>query len=92
MFLIDARFVEKPVEFVSNKINAGLYVFSPSILNRIEPKPTSIEKEIFPFMAKEGELYAMELPGFWMDVGQPRDYLLGTCLYLQSCALKDFFN
>lgn len=24
----------------------------------------------------------MDLPGFWMDVGQPKDYLTGTCLYL----------
>lgn len=30
------RFVEKPVEFVSNKINAGLYIFNTSILDRIE--------------------------------------------------------
>ena len=29
------RFVEKPQEFVSNKINAGLYIFSTSILDRI---------------------------------------------------------
>ncbi len=30
------KFVEKPKEFVSNKINAGLYIFSPKILNRIQ--------------------------------------------------------
>ena len=30
------RFVEKPKEFVSNKINAGLYIFNPTILTRIE--------------------------------------------------------
>lgn len=30
------RFVEKPKMFVSNKINAGMYIFNPSILNRIE--------------------------------------------------------
>ena len=30
------QFVEKPSVFVSNKINAGLYLFNPSILNRIE--------------------------------------------------------
>jgi mannose-1-phosphate guanylyltransferase len=77
-------FVEKPVIFVSNKINAGLYVFNISILKRITPEPTSIEKEIFPVMAKAGELHAMELPGFWMDVGQPKDFLSGTCLYLTS--------
>lgn len=31
-----SEFVEKPEEFVSNKINAGLYIFNPSILDRIE--------------------------------------------------------
>ena len=56
-------FVEKPQEFVSNKINAGLYIFNPSMLRRIELKPTSIEKEVFPFMAQDGQLFAMELKG-----------------------------
>ena len=30
------RFVEKPRVFVGNKINAGMYIFNPSILQRIE--------------------------------------------------------
>lgn len=30
------KFVEKPEVFVSNKINAGIYVFNNSILQRIE--------------------------------------------------------
>ena len=30
------RFVEKPTDFVSNKINAGIYIFNPNILDRIE--------------------------------------------------------
>jgi mannose-1-phosphate guanylyltransferase len=47
-------------------------------------RPTSIEKEIFPFMAEENHLYAMELQGFWMDIGQPKDFLTGMCMYLQS--------
>lgn len=45
-------------------------------------KPTSIEKETFPAMAAEQQLHWMDLPGFWMDVGQPKDYLSGMCLYL----------
>jgi mannose-1-phosphate guanylyltransferase len=56
-------FVEKPQEYVSNKINAGMYIFSPSILHRIQLRPTSIEKEIFPVMAEQGELFAMQLQG-----------------------------
>jgi mannose-1-phosphate guanylyltransferase len=78
------KFVEKPKEFVGNKINAGIYIFNPSILNRISVQPTSIEKEVFPAMAKEGQLYALELQGFWMDVGQPKDYLIGMTKYLNA--------
>jgi len=78
------RFVEKPKKYVGNKINAGIYIFNNAILDRIELRPTSIEKEIFPLMVREEELYCMELPGFWMDIGQPKDYLAGTGLYLNS--------
>lgn len=82
------RFVEKPKVFVGNKINAGIYLLSPATLNRIELRPTSIEKEIFPKIAAEKKLYAMVLPGFWMDVGQPRDYVSGLVLYLASLRAK----
>lgn len=83
------KFVEKPQEFVSNKINAGMYMFSSSILNRIEPRPTSIEKEIFPYMAHDGQLYCMELEGYWMDIGQPKDFITGTALHLGALKKKN---
>lgn len=107
------KFVEKPQVFVSNKINAGIYIFNPPILGRIELRPTSIEKEIFPKMASDGQLFCMDLKGnfllspppllsllssvaqrssllfsheklagYWMDVGQPKDYLIGIGLHL----------
>ncbi|KAK3750191.1 hypothetical protein QZH41_015412 [Actinostola sp. cb2023] len=82
------KFVEKPQVYVSNKINAGLYIFNPQILNRIELKPTSIEKEVFPSMANDGQLFAFDLKGFWMDVGQPKDFLIGMCMYLNSLRQK----
>lgn len=47
------RFVEKPKEFVSNKINAGLYIFQPKILNRIE-----VDIDFF--------LFVINLIGFYM--------------------------
>lgn len=76
------QFVEKPSTFVSNKINAGIYLFNVSILNRIELRPTSIEREIFPKMAADAQIFSMVLPGYWMDVGQPKDFLTGTALHL----------
>ena len=39
-------------------------------------------------MAAEHELHCMELSGFWMDVGQPKDFLTGMCLYLDSLREK----
>ncbi|EEP80458.1 mannose-1-phosphate guanyltransferase [Uncinocarpus reesii 1704] len=83
------RFVEKPVEFVGNRINAGIYILNPSVLNRIELRPTSIEQETFPAICKDGQLHSFDLEGFWMDVGQPKDFLTGTCLYLSSLTKRD---
>lgn len=82
------RFVEKPIQFVGNRINAGIYIFNPSVINRIELRPTSIEQETFPAMTNDGQLHSMDLEGFWMDVGQPKDFLSGTCLYLSSLHKK----
>ena len=68
-----------PQEFVGDKINAGIYVCSPDVLKRIELRPTSIEREVFPHVAADNKLYSFTLQGYWMDIGQPKDYLKGQC-------------
>ncbi|KAK9104540.1 hypothetical protein Scep_021384 [Stephania cephalantha] len=82
------RFVEKPKTFVGNKINAGIYLLNPYVLDRIELRQTSIEREVFPKIAADRKLYAMVLIGFWMDIGQPRDYITGLGLYLDALRNK----
>ncbi|KAJ3318704.1 mannose-1-phosphate guanyltransferase [Boothiomyces sp. JEL0866] len=83
------RFVEKPQTWVGDQINAGIYIFNPAILKRItHERPMSIEKEVFPHMARAGQLHATPLEGFWADVGQPKDFLTGSALYLESLAKK----
>jgi mannose-1-phosphate guanylyltransferase len=42
----------------------------------------SIEKEVFPGMAEDGELFAMVLQGYWMDIGQPMDFLQGMQMHM----------
>jgi mannose-1-phosphate guanylyltransferase len=74
---------------VGDKINAGIYVLNGEVLNRIPLKPTSIEREVFPHIAADNKLYAYTLNGYWMDVGQPRDYLRGLKLHLDSLHIKD---
>jgi len=45
-------FIDKPSEFISDKINAGIYLFKTSIIDRIPLNvKTSIERKIFPVLA-----------------------------------------
>lgn len=55
------RFVEKPKEFISNKINAGIYLLSTRVIKRVPLRFCMIEKEVFPEMAKDGQLYSISL-------------------------------
>ena len=73
--------------FVGDKINAGIYCLSPAVLDRIEMRPTSIEKETFPLICRDGKLFAFTLPGYWMDVGQPKDYLTGEALLFNTLSI-----
>lgn len=71
-------FVEKPEpsEVDTDLINAGLYVLEPEVLDLVAPdRAVSIECEVFPALVEEGTLYALPLPGYWLDVGTPDSYL-----------------
>jgi mannose-1-phosphate guanylyltransferase len=65
-------------------------VLNPEVLSRIELRPTSIEREVFPHVAADNKLYAFTLAGYWMDVGQPKDYLKGEHWYLGLCIKQRF--
>jgi mannose-1-phosphate guanylyltransferase len=71
-------FIEKPPrdEAPTNLINAGTYVFEPSVLDRIpDGRRVSIERETFPDLVKDGVLYALGSDAYWLDTGTPDAYL-----------------
>ncbi len=71
-------FVEKPGpdEIDTDLINAGLYVLEPEVMDLIPPgRSVSIERDVFPTLADRGQLYALALPGYWLDVGTHESYL-----------------
>jgi mannose-1-phosphate guanylyltransferase len=88
------QFLEKPApgtkNLPSNKINAGIYLLNKSVLKRIptEQVAMSIERQVFPAMVVDADVHAMILPGYWMDVGQPKDFLTGTHLHLAMLARR----
>jgi mannose-1-phosphate guanylyltransferase len=69
------EFLEKTGEPVPGEINAGAYCLERSLLEMIPPeREVSIEREVFPLLVGDG-LAAMNLDGYWMDIGTPERYL-----------------
>mmetsp|Transcript_5312 Transcript_5312/g.15748 ORF Transcript_5312/g.15748 Transcript_5312/m.15748 type:complete len:359 (+) Transcript_5312:48-1124(+) len=77
------RFINKPKQYAGNYINAGIYILEPSVVERIPAGPSSMEKEIFPVMAQEGQLYCMPHAGYWLDIRTPKNHLLGMGKYVK---------
>lgn len=72
------RFVEKPApgETDSNLINAGTYVFEPTVLDLISPgERMSVERVTFPALVADGRLAAVPTDDYWLDAGRPELYL-----------------
>lgn len=61
------HFVEKPETFVSDLINCGVYVFSPSVFTRMPAEGVEYSmNELLPAMAHEEQLHSMLLSGYWV--------------------------
>ncbi|MCW4042607.1 MAG: sugar phosphate nucleotidyltransferase, partial [Candidatus Bathyarchaeota archaeon] len=55
---------------------AGVYVLSTKILKRIRAgRKVSLEKDIFPKLAREKSVYGFTYDGYWSDVGTQSDYI-----------------
>ena len=64
------KFLEKPKNPPSKYINSGLYMFSPEIFKyHPGPKLSMIETDLFPKLAKKGELAGFKFNGKWKDCG-----------------------
>lgn len=88
------RFVEKPKpgESTSLYINAGVYLFTPAVLELIpEGRPVSVEREVFPGLLAGGRrVYAYKgSPGaYWRDIGTPLNYLQANLDALENRRLR----
>jgi mannose-1-phosphate guanylyltransferase len=66
-------FAEKPEHPVSDLVNAGLYAFSPDVLDEISrPAPADIGYHLLPRLA--GKARALVIEGFFCDIGTPDAY------------------
>ncbi len=74
-------FLEKTPNPVTNRINAGCYVFRRDVIDQIPAgRRVSVERETFPGLIEAGQL-VMGYPetAYWLDVGTPQTFVRGSC-------------
>jgi mannose-1-phosphate guanylyltransferase len=76
-----SAFLEKTPEPVTNRINAGCYVFRRRFIDQI-PAGTvvSVERDTFPAMIAAGQVVMGYIDtSYWLDVGTPEAFVQGSC-------------
>ena len=81
-------FLEKTPDPVTNRINAGCYVFRRQVIDEIPPgQVVSVERETFPGLISAGAV-VMGYPdySYWLDVGTPEAFVQGSCDLVRGTA------
>jgi mannose-1-phosphate guanylyltransferase len=74
-------FLEKTPNPVTNRINAGCYVFRRDVIDTIPAgRRVSVERETFPGLIEAGQLVmGYYEDAYWLDVGTPQAFVRGSC-------------
>jgi mannose-1-phosphate guanylyltransferase len=65
-------FAEKPADPVSDLVNAGIYAFHPSVLDKIGDPPRDIGYDLLPLLV--GRAVAIPVDGYFRDIGTLEAY------------------
>jgi mannose-1-phosphate guanylyltransferase len=73
-------FLEKMENPITNAINAGCYIFSPSVIADIPlNKVVSVERETFPNLVSQGHpVFGYSEQSYWLDIGTPAALFKGS--------------
>jgi mannose-1-phosphate guanylyltransferase len=73
-------FLEKMDNPITNAINAGCYIFSPSVIAEIPlNKVVSVERETFPNLVNSGRpIFGYIEQSYWLDIGTPAALFKGS--------------
>jgi glucose-1-phosphate cytidylyltransferase len=67
-------FCEKPLAS-DEWINGGVFIMEPELLNLIDGDACSLERDVLPQLAQQGQLSAFRHEGFWHCMDTPADQL-----------------
>jgi mannose-1-phosphate guanylyltransferase len=82
-------FLEKTEDPPTDQINAGCYVFSREIIDRIpRGREVSVEREVFPALLSDGDVkvYGYVDASYWRDMGTPEDFVRGSADLVRGIA------
>jgi mannose-1-phosphate guanylyltransferase len=82
-------FLEKTEDPPTDQINAGCYVFSREIIDRIpRRREVSVEREVFPALLSDGDVkvYGYVDASYWRDMGTPEDFVRGSADLVRGIA------
>jgi mannose-1-phosphate guanylyltransferase len=82
-------FLEKTEDPPTDQINAGCYVFSRKIIDRIPVgREVSVEREVFPALLSDGDVnvYGYVDASYWRDMGTPEDFVRGSADLVRGIA------
>jgi mannose-1-phosphate guanylyltransferase len=84
-----SAFFEKMENPITNTINAGSYVFHPSVIDTIAANTVvSVERDVFPALVAAGKkIYGYIEDSYWLDIGTPGALLAGS-QYLVAADFK----
>jgi mannose-1-phosphate guanylyltransferase len=74
-------FLEKTPNPLTNRINAGCYVFRRSVIDKIPAgQVVSVERQTFPgLIAADAVVMGYAESAYWLDVGTPEAFVRGSC-------------
>lgn len=78
-------FAEKKKSHGPGIINAGFYAFRKQILEMLPEGNSSLERDVFPTLARQSKLAGVYADGFFIDIGMPEDFNHAQMLFAQDC-------
>ncbi len=81
-------FLEKTEDPPTDQINAGCYVLSREVIDRIpRGRPVSVEREVFPALLSDGvKVCGYVDTSYWRDMGTPEDFVRGSADLVRGIA------
>ena len=70
-------------------VNTGVYLFQPEVLDLIDEGKSQLETDVFPKLARLGELSAFFFQGIWFDISTPKHHRMAEARWKRRREYRD---